>query len=141
VTRTATQMAALHARAFSRGGAWTRKDFEELLVARNMTICHHDHGFAVLRIVPPEAEILTIAIDPNHQGKGHGKALLSRLISIAKEARIKEIFLEVDNKNSIGRALYTSFGFNEIGFRKGYYQYKNGKCSDALMLAKTLNTN
>jgi len=137
VTRTAAQMAALHARAFSKGGAWTRKDFEELLVARNMTICHHDHGFAVLRIVPPEAEILTIAIDPSHQSKGFGRILLQELMARAQEARVEDIFLEVDSTNHAARALYASAGFDETGLRKNYYRYKNGAFGDAILLAKT----
>lgn len=138
MSRDAAQMAALHARAFAQGGAWSLSDFQDLLETRNMVICDNPYGFAVLRIVAPEAEILTIAIAPEMQGKGHGRALLDAVLAQARSARVEDIFLEVDSNNHAARALYAAAGFDETGLRKNYYRYNTGGYGDAILLAKTL---
>jgi len=68
---------------------------------------------------PYEFEIHTIGVDPSHQGKGIGRALLNRLLEIASGA---EVFLEVRTDNAAALGLYESAGFTRVGVRKRYYR-------------------
>jgi len=81
-------------------------------------------GYAGLAFValPPraEAEIHTIGVDPAHQGRGIGRALLRGLLEVADAAHAA-VFLEVRTDNDAARALYESEGFTVIGLRRRYY--------------------
>jgi ribosomal-protein-alanine N-acetyltransferase len=72
---------------------------------------------------PPhvEAEVHTIGVDPEHQGRGVGGALLRALLARADELRATT-FLEVRTDNETAIALYRKHGFEIIGLRKRYYQ-------------------
>lgn len=81
-------------------------------------------GYAGLALVssPPhaEAEVHTIGVDPAHQHRGIGRALLHGLLAVADERRAT-VFLEVRTDNDAARALYESEGFAVVGTRKRYY--------------------
>jgi ribosomal-protein-alanine N-acetyltransferase len=78
-------------------------------------------GLAVLTGPPqPEAEIHTIGVDPAHQGRGIGRAVLRGLLTVA-DARHATVFLEVRTDNAPARALYDSEGFTLVGLRRRYY--------------------
>jgi ribosomal-protein-alanine N-acetyltransferase len=47
------------------------------------------------------------------------------------------LFLEVRRTNTVARALYRSFGFEEIGIRRDYYPAARGR-EDARVLALDL---
>jgi ribosomal-protein-alanine N-acetyltransferase len=47
------------------------------------------------------------------------------------------LFLEVRPTNEVGRRLYTGYGFNQVGVRRGYYPARRGR-EDALVLALDL---
>ncbi|ONI73382.1 ribosomal-protein-alanine N-acetyltransferase [Actinosynnema sp. ALI-1.44] len=68
-----------------------------------------------------EGEIHTIGVDPDHQGKGIGKALLRDLLDHADEAQAP-VFLEVRTDNVPAIRLYKAHGFQQIGLRRRYYQ-------------------
>jgi ribosomal-protein-alanine N-acetyltransferase len=67
-----------------------------------------------------EAEIHTIGVDPAHQGRGIGRALLRALLEVADAAHAT-VFLEVRTDNDAAQALYASEGFAVVGLRKRYY--------------------
>lgn len=75
----------------------------------------HGHGGG-------QADVLTIAVDPRHWGRGIGSALLGELIAEAARRGCTEVFLEVREDNPRARTLYRNRGFTEIGLRRGYYQ-------------------
>jgi ribosomal-protein-alanine N-acetyltransferase len=68
----------------------------------------------------PEAEIHTVAVAPEHQGKGIGRALVRGLLALA-DAEKAEIFLEVRTDNEPAHRLYESEGFTVVGLRRRYY--------------------
>ena len=72
---------------------------------------------------PPqaEAEIHTIGVDPDHQRRGIGRALLRGLLAVADEIGAT-VFLEVRTDNEAARALYEAEGFTVVGLRKRYYR-------------------
>lgn len=69
----------------------------------------------------PEAEVLTIGVDPEFQGRGVGYALLRALLEVA-DARGGPVFLEVRTDNDTARTLYERNGFATVGLRKNYYR-------------------
>ncbi len=82
-------------------------------------------GYAGLAFTagPPgaEAEVHTIGVDPAHQGRGIGRALLRALLEAADAAQAT-VFLEVRTDNAPAHALYASEGFAVVGLRRRYYQ-------------------
>ncbi|BDH58906.1 ribosomal protein S18-alanine N-acetyltransferase [Tsukamurella sp. PLM1] len=69
----------------------------------------------------PEAEVLTIGVDPEFQGRGVGYALLRTLLEVA-DARGGPVFLEVRTDNDTARTLYERNGFATVGLRRNYYR-------------------
>lgn len=69
----------------------------------------------------PEAEVHTMAVAAQAQGRGHGAALLDALLTYA-DAVAAPVFLEVRTDNEPAKKLYGSRGFVQIGMRKRYYQ-------------------
>ena len=88
-------------------------------------------GMIVVDDLAPEAEILTLAIHPNHQQKGQGRQLLSQFI---KEYPRERYFLEVENDNVAALRLYTTSNFLRIAERKGYYQHQEQEKNAILMI-------
>lgn len=82
-------------------------------------------GYAGLAVIgrPPvaEASVQTIAVDPEWQGRGVGRALLRALLDRA-DAFEAVTFLEVRTDNEPALALYRGHGFEIVGLRRGYYQ-------------------
>ncbi len=76
-------------------------------------------GYAGLARIGGDAEVHTLAVDPMHQGKGIGRALLRALLDHAVGATV---FLEVRTDNYSAIALYRSEDFTVIGTRRGYYR-------------------
>lgn len=81
-------------------------------------------GYAGLRAPSNarEADVQTIAVAPEARGRGLGRALMERMLTQARERRMREVFLEVRADNPVAQALYRSLGFVELGVRPGYYQ-------------------
>lgn len=81
-------------------------------------------GYAVLaQIGPatdPEFEVYNIAVDPQFQGRGFGRALLRAMLDIA-DAAAAPVFLEVATGNVPARTLYEAHGFSVLGMRPNYY--------------------
>jgi len=83
----------------------------------------------------PQADVLTLAVDPAHWGQGTGAALLSALVDEAGRRGHTEVMLEVRRDNPRARRLYLRHGFEEIGIRRGYYQPSG---VDAVVMRKVL---
>ena len=91
-------------------------------------------GFAGIKVVLDEADIMNIVIKKNYRNQGIGTLLLENLISLAKRLNLKSLSLEVSEKNLPAIHLYQNFGFESLGVRKNYYQDKNG-----IIMTKKLN--
>jgi [ribosomal protein S18]-alanine N-acetyltransferase len=78
-------------------------------------------GFTIASLLPPQAELETIAVAPESQRKGLGRRLLLALADELKAAGVRELFLEVRSSNWPALALYQSLGFVRTGLRPGYY--------------------
>ena len=95
-------------------------------------------GFVLSRLAADEAEVLTIAVDSAHQGRGVGRALLSENLRQVANEGAKAMFLEVANDNAPALALYERFGFVKLGERAGYYRHADGTRATAVVMRKSL---
>lgn len=89
-------------------------------------------GFICFRNVGEESELLNIGIDPQHRQKGLGKKLMEFYIDFCGQKGVKKYYLEVDPKNLPAVRLYQSFGFQQAGNRKFFYQGRH----DALVMER-----
>lgn len=76
--------------------------------------------FRLGRTPPFEYEIHTIGVDPEFQGRGIGRRMLTELLDVAGPDSV--IHLEVRTDNEPAVALYKAFGFTTVGLRKRYYR-------------------
>ena len=117
---------------------WTRGNFIDALSCDY--VCRLDEqdgeirGYALLRPVLDEAELLNIGVAEGHQSRGLGRSMLNEMLDIARTRNMRRVFLEVRSCNTAALALYRSAGFGEIGARRGYYQNAIGS-EDALTMA------
>lgn len=78
-------------------------------------------GFAIASVLPPQAELETIAVAKSHQREGLGRQLLHGLMASLKAENLHEVLLEVRHSNHSAIALYMSTGFLLTGSRPSYY--------------------
>jgi len=136
---TAEELAALHARAFAgRGRAWRAAEFARLLDSPHVIVTGSARGFALGRVAAGEAELLSIATDPDLRRRGLARTALTALHEAAAARGAERIFLEVGAENHAARALYAALGYRLAGRRAGYYRAPQGEREDALILARPL---
>jgi len=106
-----------------------------LIVARGTTPL----GFALVRTIVGEAELMLLAVAPEHRGCGIGRQLVVEACRMARGKAAEILFLEVRADNP-AICLYSALGFQEVGRRKSYYRGSGGKLRDALTLRIDLET-
>lgn len=134
---TPEEMAALHARAFTMPRPWSAAEFRDLLASPRVFLCQRDGGLLLGQVVLDEAELLTVAVEPNSQGRGIGRALVTDFLAQARARGAASAFLEVAADNAAGLAVYTACGFAPTGRRKGYYHGPQGAV-DAVLMGRAL---
>ena len=68
-----------------------------------------------------EAELLRIAVDPAHRGRGLGRRLLEACQRDLEAEGLVHLFLEVRVSNAAAIQLYRVCGWKPCGRRPGYY--------------------
>ncbi len=79
-------------------------------------------AYLISGLIAPEGELYRIAVDERYRRCGIGKGLLSFALSELSLRGLRSFFLEVRERNTPARALYSSLGFRECGVRKNYYK-------------------
>ena len=79
-------------------------------------------GYYALQYVLDEAEIAIIAVKRKFRRQGLGRYLLDEIRAWAGDRGITKIHLEVRSENEAAVHLYRSYGFEEVGRRKNYYE-------------------
>lgn len=130
--------AGIHAKAFQHTRAWSTQEIADLLETPHVFSVGITGGFALGRVIVDEAELLTIAVDPNFQGQGNGRVLLSGFEDKARERNATSAFLEVAQDNTEALGLYRTSGWCESGRRRNYYARQSGGKVDALLFTKKL---
>jgi ribosomal-protein-alanine N-acetyltransferase len=120
---------------------WSLGNFRDSITAGYdcWTVAHGEAviGYAVLMIALDEAHLLNVAVAPEWQNQGIGRAFLDHLVGAARAASCQIIYLEVRPSNVSARHLYRTMGFQQIAIRPDYYPALEGR-EDALFLGLTL---
>jgi len=95
-------------------------------------------GFALIRVVAGEAELLSLGVLPGARRQGLGRALIQTAMARAADGGARTLHLEVAEDNQPALALYRGLGFIATGRRPGYYAAPAGARRDALLLALAL---
>jgi [ribosomal protein S18]-alanine N-acetyltransferase len=137
VLRDVPALVAIHSASFDV--AWDEAAMSPFVKAGQASVIGDPiTGFVIIADVLDEAEIMTLAVAPEHRHSGLAKTLLTTQFAVLRRAGTARIFLEVASDNQAARHLYQSLGFTQIGLRKGYYHRADGTREDALTFAKTL---
>lgn len=141
--RDAERLSEIHASAFAR--PWSEDDFEGFLLDGAIRVdclflgrARQPAGFALSRIVPDEAEILSLALARSARGLGHSRLLLAHHLHGLAHAGVRTVHLEVEQGNEPALALYRRLGFQQTGIRPGYYARPDGARTAALSMTRTL---
>lgn len=130
-------IASLHRRAF--GEAWRPEDLAALLATHGsaariaLDAEGEPVGFLVLRHAGPEAEIVSIGVDPGRRGRGIGASLVAAAVEAVGPV---PLFLEVAEDNAPALALYGRSGFLPVGRRRAYYARPTGAFVDAIVMRR-----
>lgn len=136
---TPAEMARIHAASFkSAPRPWTLAEITDLLNMPDTPVFTEPGGFLMLRCMGPEAEILTIAVHPDHRRQGIAARLLAQMFRFARDTGIEDVFLEVSIRNTAAKALYRAQRFARCGERKDYYRDHNGNKITALVMRRTV---
>ncbi|MDO5756141.1 MAG: GNAT family N-acetyltransferase [Rhodobacterales bacterium] len=132
-------LARLHGRAFAgQGRGWSAAEFRDLLASPLTCLCAGRHGFALSRVIADEAELLTLATDPDYRRRGVATEMLQMVEAALATRGAARHFLEVAADNSAAQVLYARAGYVHSGRRAGYYRRAGGICVDALLMEKAL---
>jgi len=78
--------------------------------------------------VPPEFQLMNLAVAPRFRGKGTAKAMMGEILRGALKRVCTRAWLEVREENRVARRLYESLGFKYAGLRRGYYSNGENAC-------------
>ncbi len=120
---------------------WTLGNFRDSLAAgyqcTTAWIGRELVAYAVVMQALDEAHLLNIAVAAPWQRQGVGREYMRHLIAGAKADRLEMLFLEVRPSNVVGRHLYETLGFRQLGLRRDYYPAATGR-EDALFMGLNL---
>ena len=134
-------IARLEAEIFT--DAWSERDIISTISTEG-GMCYtaiDDDGicaYIIARQIPPEGEIYRIAVKKEKRRHGVAYRLLSYAIKCERARGLEVLFLEVRESNTPARNFYKSFGFREIGRRKGYYKLPS---EDAIIMSLSESKN
>ncbi|MBL8520884.1 MAG: ribosomal protein S18-alanine N-acetyltransferase [Betaproteobacteria bacterium] len=121
---------------------WTLGNFRDSLAAgyqcSTAWIGRELVAYAVVMLALDEAHLLNVAVAAHWQGHGIGRRYMHHLIESARRQKLDMLFLEVRPSNAIGRHLYATLGFKQLGVRRDYYPAVTGR-EDALFLGLNLD--
>ena len=92
-------------------------------------------GYIGSQSVPPESDVMNLAVHPEYRRRGIASALLNALKERLMPRGVTVLALEVRRSNSDALALYEKHGFTLAGVRKNYYRTPK---EDALILKNRL---
>lgn len=105
---------------------WSRGNFVDSLHAGYLARKHLDAagrwlGYCIAMPGVQELHLLNLTVAPEHQHRGHGRAMLDELVRRGAALGAQRLWLEVRVSNERAQALYRRYGFREVGQRRGYY--------------------
>ncbi len=110
---------------------WNLKTFEETIAQPEFVgFIIPQTAYIIAQKIPPEAELITIAVAPAHRRQGIAEILLKNLWQNLRQQDIHTLHLEVNEKLTPARTLYEKLGFEPTGRRADYY----GTGEDAILM-------
>jgi ribosomal protein S18 acetylase RimI-like enzyme len=79
-----------------------------------------------------------LAVDPRHEGRGAGRALMEALIELARERGGRRMTLRVFAPNERARRLYEHLGFEVEGVLRGEFMVGEDEYVDDVFMAREL---
>ena len=137
----AAAAARLHAACFEGAEQWNAWSFRDTLALTTTLALGIEQdgrltGLIVIQKVRPDAEILTIAVDPQHRRQGHAATLLKRACDLLGPYGIDRLLLDVAEDNTAAASFYRAHAFRMDGRRSHYYQRGPGGAVDALLMSR-----
>lgn len=119
--------------------AWSREQFYAELATpgRWLRVARDPDGtlgYVDVAVNGRDADLMTIAVAADAQGRGIGAGMLDAALAHARQAGAHHLLLEVRADNP-ARTLYASRGFAVLDVRRGYY----GEGIDAVVMRRMLN--
>lgn len=90
-------------------------------------------GYCGIYDIAGEGDIMNVAVDAAHRGKGIAYRMLSELLTQGRQKGICEFTLEVRASNTPAIHVYEKLGFVTEGIRKNFYEKPT---EDALIMWK-----
>lgn len=104
---------------------WSTQDFRDCVSFALFLVAEADEdvvGYAVALEAADEGEILNLAVAEAGRRRGLGRALVEAIVAALTDRGVRQVYLEVRESNAPARALYSAFGFKEVGRRRAYYR-------------------
>ncbi|MCY1553033.1 ribosomal-protein-alanine acetyltransferase [compost metagenome] len=95
-------------------------------------------GYLVAMPGVDEVHLLNITVAPAHQRQGWARFMLDALVLWSRGQGAQWLWLEVRQGNVPARALYESYGFVQVGLRRGYYPAGSFQREDAVVMSLSL---
>ena len=123
---------------------WSTSQFKEefagIPTTRYMSVAESGNkvvGYCGVFLPAPgvEADILTVAVQPDFRRQGIAREFMRQIEQWSKERGASAMMLEVEQSNSAAIELYTSLGYMKISVRMDYY----GPGQDAFVMRKDFN--
>jgi len=92
-------------------------------------------GFVIASIIPPHAELESIAVAAEFQRQSLASKLFGSLQASLRAQNCSQILLEVRQSNHAGLALYRALGFSQTARRPNYYSQP---VEDAILMSRSL---
>ena len=83
-------------------------------------------------------EVFGLAVDPQFEGRGAGRALMEALIDEARARGGEKMTLRVFAPNERAQRLYESLGFEREGLLKREFRIGDGEYVDDILMARTI---
>lgn len=93
-------------------------------------------AYGGLAVTGDDAWINNIAVVPAYRRRRLASRIVDALLTEARDRGARQVALEVAVDNAPAQRLYDSYGFEQIGLRRGYYQSTG---TDALVMIKELS--
>lgn len=118
---------------------WGRGHFSTSLTSDYLAFCLRGAreelaGYCVLMPAVDEMHILNLTVAHAWRRRGLAQRMLAEAVARADERGMSGLLLDVRPSNEGAIAAYRSYGFEEIGRRRGYYSTASGGREDAIVM-------
>lgn len=87
-------------------------------------------GYILYTLEGEEAEIDSIAVRKEYEGKEYGTKIMTDSMGLIKSKGVNRLLLEVNIENERAIRLYEKMGFVRYRIRKGYYDGEDAICME-----------